>query len=209
MSRYRGPRLRIVRRLGNLPGLTSKIPKKEKPPGQHGPSKQNNRKKKESQYGIRLKEKQKLRFHYGVTETQLLNYVKKARKSKGSTGELLIQLLEMRLDNVVFRLGMAPTIAAARQTILHGHILLNGEKLTIPSYNLRANDKISVAQKKQSHSLITSFREMSNLNVKELPLHLSFQNESNEGTIQKIADRDSIGLKVNILLIVEFYSRKI
>lgn len=210
MSRYRGPRLRIVRRLGSLPGLTSKIPKKEKPPGQHGPSKQNNRKKKESQYGIRLKEKQKLRFHYGITETQLLNYVKKARKSKGSTGELLIQLLEMRLDNVVFRLGMAPTIAAARQAILHGHILLNEEKVTIPSYSLRAKDKISVAQKKQSRSLITSFREASTAStLQELPLHLNFQKEVNEGIIQKMADSDSIGLKINILLIVEFYSRKI
>ena len=209
MSRYRGPRLRIVRRLGELPGLTSKIPKKEKPPGQHGPNKQANRRRKESQYGIRLKEKQKLRFHYGVTETQLLNYVKKARKSKGSTGELLLQLLEMRLDNVVFRLGMAPTIAAARQAILHGHILLNGEKITIPSYNSRAKDKISVAQKKQSRELITSFRGTSGSTVHELPLYLAFQNESNEGVVQKTADRESIGLKVNELLIVEFYSRKI
>ena len=209
MSRYRGPRLRIIRRLGELPGLTSKIPKKEKPPGQHGPSKQNNRKRKESQYGIRLKEKQKLRFHYGVTETQLLNYVKKARKSKGSTGELLLQLLEMRLDNIVFRLGMAPTIAAARQAILHGHILLNGEKITIPSYQSKAKDKISIAQKKQSHELITLFQEKSNSTLKQLPLHLSLQNESNEGTVHKMADRESIGLKVNELLIVEFYSRKI
>ena len=209
MSRYRGPRLRIVRRLGELPGLTSKIPKKEKPPGQHGPNKQNNRKRKESQYGIRLKEKQKLRFHYGVTETQLLNYVKKARKSKGSTGILLLQLLEMRLDNVVFRLGMAPTIAAARQIILHGHIQLNGEKITIPSYQLRAKDKISISQKKQSRELIASFKETSTSSLKQLPLYLSFQNENNEGIVQKIADRESIGLKVNELLIVEFYSRKI
>lgn len=209
MSRYRGPRLRIVRRLGELPGLTSKIPKKEKPPGQHGPNKQNNRKRKESQYGIRLKEKQKLRFHYGVTETQLLNYVKKARKSKGSTGELLLQLLEMRLDNVVFRLGIAPTIASARQAILHGHILLNGEKITIPSYQSRAKDKISVAQKKQSRELVASFRETSGSVLKQLPAHLTFQAESNEGTVEKTADRESTGLKVNELLIVEFYSRKI
>ena len=210
MSRYRGPRLRIVRRLGELPGLTSKIPKKDKPPGQHGPNKQNNRKRKESQYGVRLKEKQKLRFHYGVTETQLLNYVKRARKSKGSTGELLLQLLEMRLDNIVFRLGMAPTIAAARQAITHGHILLNGEKVTIPSYQSRAKDTISVAQKKQSRELITSLKESANKStLKPLPLHLTFQNESNEGIVKKITDRDGIGLKINELLIVEFYSRKI
>ena len=207
MSRYRGPRLRIIRRLGELPGLTSKIPKKEKPPGQHGPSKSNLRRK-ESQYGIRLKEKQKLRFHYGVTETQLLKYVKQARKSKGSTGELLLQLLEMRLDNVVFRLGMSPTVAAARQAITHGHILINNKKVTIPSYQLQARDKISITQKKESRQLITSFRETPN-SKKPLPLHLTFQNENNEGTVQKLADREAIGLKINELLIVEFYSRKL
>ena len=207
MSRYRGPRLRIIRRLGELPGLTSKIPKKEKPPGQHGPNKSNLRRK-ESQYGIRLKEKQKLRFHYGVTETQLLKYVKRARKSKGSTGELLLSFLEMRLDNVVFRLGMAPTVAAARQAITHGHILINNKKVTIPSYQLQARDKISIAQKKESRQLITSFKETPT-SKKPLPLHLTFQNENNEGTVQKLADRESIGLKVNELLIVEFYSRKL
>ena len=207
MSRYRGPRLRIIRRLGELPGLTSKIPKKEKPPGQHGPNKSNLRRK-ESQYGIRLKEKQKLRFHYGVTETQLLKYVKRARKSKGSTGELLLSFLEMRLDNVVFRLGMAPTVAAARQAITHGHILINNKKVTIPSYQLQARDKISIAQKNESRQLITSFKETPT-SKKPLPLYLTFQNENNEGTVQKLADRESIGLKVNELLIVEFYSRKL
>lgn len=207
MSRYRGPRLRIVRRLGELPGLTSKPPKKENPPGQHGPSKQNNRKRKESQYGIRLQEKQKLRFHYGVTETQLLKYVKHARKSKGSTGELLLQLLEMRLDSVVFRLGMAPTIIAARQAITHGHIQVNQKKVSIPSYQCNPKDQISVTAKKRSRQLVSSFKESKNISL-PLPTYLTVESDSNEGRVTRITDRESIGLKVNELLIVEFYSRK-
>ena len=144
MSRYRGPRLRIIRKLGELPGLTSKSSPRQSPPGQHGTSV-----KKLSQYGIRLQEKQKLRFNYGITESQLIRYVRKARKLKGSTGEILLQLLEMRLDNIVFRLGIAPTIAAARQLIGHGHIVLNNEKVTIPSYDCKINDTISVSTKKK------------------------------------------------------------
>ena len=128
MSRYRGPRLRIVRRLGELPGLTSKTSKNQSRPGQHGMAP-----RKVSQYGIRLQEKQKIRFHYGITESQLIRYVRFARKLKGSTGEILLQLLEMRFDNVVFRLGFAPTMSAARQLIRHGHLRVNGKKATIPS----------------------------------------------------------------------------
>nr|YP_010732101.1 ribosomal protein S4 [Massjukichlorella minus]WDY13015.1 ribosomal protein S4 [Massjukichlorella minus] len=204
MSRYFGPRLRIVRRLGELPGLTAKIPKKQNPPGQHGPN-QGGRKRKLSQYNVRLKEKQKLRFHYGITESQLLRYVRKARQSKGSTGELLLQLLEMRLDSVVFRLGMAPTIAAARQLVSHGHIRLNAQKVTIPSYQCEQQDKISVVQKKHSQQVVTTNLET----ARPLPGHLTFQKENLEGIVTKIADRESIGLKVNELLIVEFYSRKV
>lgn len=208
MSRYRGPRLRIIRRLGELPGLTSKTPKKENPPGQHGPSQQSNRKRKESQYGVRLKEKQKLRFHYGVTEAQLLRYVRQARKSKGSTGELLLQLLEMRFDSVVFRLGLAPTIIAARQLITHGHMQLNGNKVTVPSYQCNPKDTISVTPKKQSRQLLSELKA-SGRAAREMPAHLTLQDDSNEGRVNKTTDRESIGLKVNELLIVEFYSRKI
>ena len=143
MSRYRGPRLRIIRKLGELPGFTTKSSARQTPPGQHGTSV-----KKLSQYGIRLQEKQKLRFNYGITESQLIRYVRKARKIKGSTGEILLQLLEMRLDNIVFRLGIAPTIAAARQLIGHGHIIVNNEKVTIPSYQCKPKDSISVSKKK-------------------------------------------------------------
>ncbi len=193
MSRYRGPRLRIVRRLGELPGFTSKASRKQAPPGQHGKTP-----KKLSQYGIRLQEKQKLRFNYGITESQLIRYVKESRKAKGSTGELLLQLLEMRLDNVVFRLGIAPTIAAARQLILHGHILLNNQKTTIPSYHCKPKDSIIVSQRKQ---LIN--------NLVEVPPHLSLNRDTMTGSVLGNIDRRSIGLQLNELLVVEFYSRKV
>src|SRR5512146_2719574 len=121
MARYRGPRLRVVRRLGELPGLSRKSPRKAYPPGQHGQDR-----KKKSEYAVRLEEKQKLRFNYGLTEKQLLRYVKKARRAGGSTGLVILQLLEMRLDNTVFRLGFGPTIPAARQIVNHGHICVNG-----------------------------------------------------------------------------------
>ena len=215
MSRYRGPRLRLVRRLGELPGLIS--PKMSSQLHSGGASKgrikledekksnqtERGAQQKESQYSVRLKEKQKVRFHYGVTESQLLKYVKEARNAKGSTGELVLQTLEMRLDNVVFRLGMAPTMAAARQLITHGHILLNGKKVNIPSHQCSQNDKISVPQ--PSRQLINSFLEKSHI----LPEHLHFQKESLEGTVNGITKRESIGLQVNELLVVEFYSRKV
>lgn len=215
MSRYRGPRLRLVRRLGELPGLLSpKISsqvhttgtgkgKRKSEDENRSNQTDRNAQQKESQYSVRLKEKQKVRFHYGVTESQLLKYVKQARNAKGSTGELVLQSLEMRLDSVVFRLGMAPTIPAARQLITHGHIQLNGKKVNIPSYQCSQNDKISVPQ--PSRQLITSSLDKSHA----LPEHLHFQKESLEGTVNGITKRESIGLQINELLVVEFYSRKV
>jgi len=202
MSRYRGPRLRIVRRLGELPGFTTKPVKRSTPPGQHGSTP-----KKLSQYGIRLQEKQKLRYNYGITESQLIRYVRQAKKIKGSTGEILLQLLEMRLDNIVFRLGMAPTIASARQLISHGHILLNNKKVTIPSYLCKPKDMVSVAQKKHSRELITTFLNNSTETV--LPSHISFNKENLIGSIHSVVNRQWIGLNLNELLIVEYYSRKL
>ena len=199
MARYRGPRLRIVRRLGELPGLTSKIPKSQNPPGQHGASA-----KKLSQYGIRLQEKQKLRFHYGLSESQLIGYVKKARQLKGSTGDLLLQLLEMRLDNIVFRFGLAPTIPAARQLIRHGHVFVNNQKETIPSYQSSPQDQIRVDFKK--NFLQKNFQIE---NKKGIPTFLNWDEEKSLGVVNSKADRDSVGLKLNELFIVEFYSRKV
>merc|ERR1712194_539541 len=124
MSRYRGPKLRITRRLGNLPGLTQKISKKTARPGQYRKT-SNDGKNKTTEYGIRLEEKQKLKFNYGISENQLYSYVKEARRRNGITGLILLQLLEMRLDTICFSLGLASTIAGARQLVNHGHITVN------------------------------------------------------------------------------------
>ncbi len=200
MSRYRGPRLKIIRRLGNLPGFTSKTAFKQE-------SKYNGKKKEPSQYTVRLKEKQKLRFNYGLTESQLIKYMKTARKTKGATGEILLQLLEMRLDNIIFRLGITPTIASARQLISHGHILVNNQKVTIPSYQCEIKDIIAVSQKKNSRNLITKFLENSNLN--SIPTHLSFDKDTLTGKINTVASRQSLNFDLNELLIVEYYSRRV
>ena len=204
MSRYRGPRLRIVRRLGELPGLTRKLSKKENPPGQHGSSGAN---KKSSQYSIRLREKQKLRYNYGITEKQLLNYMKKARKAKGSSGEILLKLLEMRIDNIVFRLGMAPTIVAARQLVSHGHITINGSLLDIPSYICQPKDVVSVKENKASKKLVETFME--SISGDSIPEHLSFNKTTLSGEVKSIVQRNWISLKINELLVIEYYSRKV
>lgn len=203
MSRYRGPRLRIVRRLGELPGLTQKTSKKVNPPGQHGAAAAN---QKISPYGLRLKEKQKLRFHYGLNEGQLLRYIRQARQAKGSTGETLLQFLEMRLDNIVYRLGMAPTILAARQLVLHGHILVNQQAINIPSYQCVIQDEIAVKSNKTSKDLVQNFIENSNKRI--LPDHLLFKVDSLVAKVTQMIPRNAIGLKMNELLVVEFYSRQ-
>lgn len=207
MSRYRGPKLRIVRRLGELPGLTQKDCSRNFPPGQHGPKKKltGNQKAKESQYAVRLKEKQKLRFNYGINERQLLKYIREARRRKGSTGEVLLQLLETRLDNIVFRLGFAPTIAAARQLVTHGHILVNQQKINIPSYICKINDVISVNE--VSKPLIT--KSLNRVNLTQVPLFLDLNQEKLIATVTNSVSRNMVGLQINELLVVEFYSRKV
>jgi len=203
MSRYRGPRLRITRRLGDLPGLTTKTSNKLNSPGQHGASSS----KKFSQYALQLREKQKLRYNYGVTERQLLNYVKKSRKGKGSSGVLLLTLLEMRADNIVFRLGLAPTIPSARQLITHGHILINSKASSGPSYLCQKGDVISVRNSDVSKNLVKSFIEASGNN--SVPSHLSFNRDLLEGKINDLVNRNSISLVINELLVVKYYFRKV
>ena len=202
MSRYRGPRLKIIRRLGELPGFTKKTTTKKNSSNQYSSNK-----KKFSQYAIRLQEKQKLRFNYGLTESQLIKYVQAARKTKGATGEVLLQLLEMRLDNIVFRFGITNTIAASRQLISHGHILVNNKKLTIPSYQCEIKDIISVSTNKNSRNLMTMFFENSDLH--NVPNHLSFDKQNLTGQINDIVSRQSVNLDLNELLIVEYYSRRV
>jgi small subunit ribosomal protein S4 len=193
MSRYIGPRSKIVRRLGELPGLTRKVVT----------SKKQNLKKKSSQYGIRLETKQKLRFHYGVNEKQLVRYVKKARSLNGSTGKLLLKLLEMRLDNIVFRAGLAPTIPASRQMISHGHILINSNRMNIPSYQCKLNDKIEI-NKKASQPTESANKQ---LEIGSIPSHLEFNIKENRVTILNNFNYEEVGLDLNELLIVEYYSR--
>nr|AWI68318.1 ribosomal protein S4 [Pediastrum duplex]AWI68512.1 ribosomal protein S4 [Pediastrum duplex] len=169
MSRYLGPRLRIIRRIGKLRGFTRKKPFRRSfkgrgalegkvlPPGQHGLTKLFKSRpfdSSESDYLIRLKVKQRLRYNYGINEKQLVKYVRQAKKMKESTGQVLLQLLEMRLDNIVFRLNMAPTIVAAKQLISHGHIRVNNQKVNIPSYMCKPKDVISVAMKEKSLKLV-------------------------------------------------------
>ena len=164
------------------------------------------RRKKKSQYRIRLEEKQKLRFHYGLTERQLLKYVRIAGKAKGSTGQVLLQLLEMRLDNILFRLGMASTIPAARQLVNHRHILVNGHIVDIPSYRCKPRDIITVRDEQKSRALIKNY--LDSPPREELPKHLTLHPFQYEGLVNQIIDSKWVGLKINELLVVEYYSRQ-
>nr|YP_009573307.1 ribosomal protein S4 [Calotropis gigantea]YP_009574080.1 ribosomal protein S4 [Calotropis procera]AWH10792.1 ribosomal protein S4 [Calotropis procera]QBM31273.1 ribosomal protein S4 [Calotropis gigantea]QBM31361.1 ribosomal protein S4 [Calotropis procera] len=200
MSRYRGPRLKKIRRLGALPGLTNKRPRA-------GNDRRNqSRSGKKSQYRIRLEEKQKLRFHYGLTERQLLKYVHIAGKAKGSTGQVLLQLLEMRLDNILFRLGMASTIPAARQFVNHRHILVNGHIVDLPSYRCKPGDIITVKDEQKSKALIQ--KSLDSSSHQELPSHLILQPFQYKGLVNQIIDSKWVGLKIKELLVVEYYSRQ-
>nr|CAL39347.1 small ribosomal protein 4 [Fuscocephaloziopsis crassifolia] len=202
MSRYRGPRVKIIRRLGVLPGLTSKTLKSKSNYIDRSTSN-----KKVSQYRIRLEEKQKLRFHYGLTERQLLKYVRIARKAKGSTGQVLLQLLEMRLDNIIFRLGMAPTIPGARQLVNHRHISMNNDMIDIPSYNCDPGDIITMRNKRKSELLITK-----NINLFQklkMPSHSTFDPTQLQGSVNQIVNREGVNLKINELLVAEYYSRQV
>nr|AGW04520.1 ribosomal protein S4 [Eustegia minuta] len=202
MSRYRGPRLKKIRRLGTLPGLTNKSPRAGNDLRNQSPS------GKKSQYRIRLEEKQKLRFHYGLTERQLLKYVHIAGKAKGSTGQVLLQLLEMRLDNILFRLGMASTIPAARQFVNHRHILVNGHIVDIPSYRCKPRDIITVKDEQKSKALIQKSLDSSSDRKLQVPSHLILQPFQYKGLVNQIIDSNWVGLQINELLVVEYYSRQ-
>nr|QGA86528.1 ribosomal protein S4 [Hymenostegia brachyura] len=200
MSRYRGPRFKKIRRLGSLPGLTTKRPRA-------GSDLRNqSRSGKKSQYRIRLEEKQKLRFHYGLTERQMLKYVRIARKAKGSTGRVLLQLLEMRLDNILFRLGMASTIPQARQFVNHRHVLVNSRIVDIPSYRCKPQDIIKARDEQKSKTMIQNV--LDSPPREELPKHLTLHPFQYKGLVNQIVDSKWIGLKINELLVVEYYSRQ-
>ena len=205
MSRYRGPKLRICRRLGTLPGLTKKISNKKTRPGQHGKAIDNNSKK-TTEYGVRLEEKQKLKYNYGLTESQLYRYVKEARRRNGVTSLVLIQLLEMRLDTLCFTLGFATSIGQARQLVNHGHITINNKVVNIPSFQCRLNDVVGVKEK--STSLLLVQTNLKNNQTRELPAHLKFDTSKLEAIVLDYCDRNDLPLQLDELLVIEYYSRR-
>jgi len=194
--------LRVVRRLGELPGLSRKAPRRAYPPGQHGQGR-----RKLSEYAVRLQEKQKLRFNYGVSEKQLVRYMVKARRASGSTGTTLLEYLEMRLDNTIFRLGMAGTIPGARQLVGHGHITINDRVMDIPSYQCRPGDVIAVRKRERSKQLV--LRNMEFPGLAHIPSHLEFDKDKLVGKVNSVIEREWVAIQVNELLVVEYYSRKV
>nr|YP_009259087.1 ribosomal protein S4 [Sequoia sempervirens]ALB36993.1 ribosomal protein S4 [Sequoia sempervirens] len=207
MSRYRGPRLKIINRLKILPGLSKKTPNRSEQPSK----KKHSKPPKPSKYPVRLKEKQRLRFHYGLAERQLLQYVRIAKRAKGSTGQVLLQLLEMRLDNILFRLGMALSIPEARQLVNHRHILVNDRIVDIPSYRCKPQDFISIKDKQRLRNIINKNIDNFKKDKMRVPPHLKLIKKKSQysGLVHKIIDNSRIGLKINELLVVEYYSRRV
>jgi small subunit ribosomal protein S4 len=202
MSRYTGPRLRVARALGcDLPGLTTNtIERNPLRPGQHGAQKQ-----KLSDYGLRLREKQKLRFNYGVGETQLRNLMLLARKSAGSPGDKLVELLERRLDNVVFRAGFAATIPAARQLVTHGHVRLNDRRVTIPSIRLLAGDRVTIALKSRDNAHVRAALS----SCAHRPDWLEFDERELCATMRAAPTTESLLVSVDLRMVVEFYANRL
>lgn len=209
MARYTGPKFRLDRREGTnlfLKGKRSLSPKHpiEKkgavPPGQHG---NKSLRRKRSDYGIQLREKQKVKRMYGLLERQFRRYYEAAAKKKGATGETLLQNLETRLDNVVYRLGLASSRAQARQLTTHGHVIVNSEKVNIPSYALKVGDVVGLSEKAQKFILVKEATEA--IKADELPGWLD--RKALVGKVKALPAREEIGADINEQLIVEFYSR--
>ena len=201
MARYTGPKTKIARKFGEaIFGDDKSFEKKSYPPGQHG---QNRRRGKKSEYAIQLMEKQKAKYTYGILERQFRNIFAKANRSKGVTGEVLLQLCESRLDNVVFRMGISPTRSGARQLVSHRHITVNGEIVNIPSYSLKAGDVVGVREKSKSLQTIQDSLSASS-NVYEW---ITWNSEKKEGTYVSIPERLQIPENIKEQLIVELYSK--
>ncbi|MDR1543123.1 MAG: 30S ribosomal protein S4 [Prevotellaceae bacterium] len=201
MARYIGPTSKIARKFGEpIFGPDKSQAKRNFPPGQQG----QNRRKKTSEYGVQLKEKQKAKYTYGVLEKQFRNLFEKAQSKKGITGEILLQLLECRLDNVVFRLGIAPTRAAARQLVSHKHITVNGGVLNIPSYQVKQGDVIAVREKNKSLVVITE--SLAGFNHSKYAW-LEWDNHLFAGKFLHIPEREDIPENIKEQLIVELYSK--
>lgn len=200
MSRYTGPSWKISRRLGiSLSGTGKELEKRSYAPGQHGP----NARGKKSEYGQQLTEKQKLRHMYGMTERQFKNLYNKAGKLQGLHGENFMILLETRLDNLVYRLGLARTRRAARQLVNHGHVLVDGKRVDIPSYSVKPGQTISLREKSANLAVVAEAIEVNNF----VPEYLSFDADAKVGTFVRMPERSELSAEINEQLIVEFYSR--
>ncbi|MCQ2189214.1 MAG: 30S ribosomal protein S4 [Paludibacteraceae bacterium] len=201
MARYIGPKSRISRRFGEaIFGPDKVLSKRTNPPGQHGV----NRRKKSSEYGVQLNEKQKAKYTYGVLERQFRNLFDKAARAKGITGEILLQLLECRLDNIVYRLGIAPTRSAARQLVSHKHIVVDGQVVNIPSYSVKPGQVIGVREKSKSLEVIET--ALSGFNHAKYAW-LEWDNTSMSGKYLHIPERADIPENIKEQLIVELYSK--
>ncbi|MEN0650126.1 30S ribosomal protein S4 [Caldifermentibacillus hisashii] len=200
MARYTGPSWKISRRLGiSLSGTGKELEKRPYAPGQHGP----NQRKKLTEYGLQLQEKQKLRFMYGLNERQFHNTFIKAGKMKGVHGENFMILLESRLDNLVYRLGLARTRRQARQLVNHGHILVDGRRVDIPSYIVKPGQTIGVREKSRNLQIIKEAIDVNNF----VPDFLTFDEDKLEGTYSRLPERSELPAEINESFIVEFYSR--
>ena len=201
MARYTGPKTKIARKFGEpIFGPDKVLQKRNFPPGQHG----QNRRRKTSEYGIQLREKQKAKYTYGVLEKQFRNLFEKASSMKGITGELLLQLLESRLDNVVYRLGVASTRAAARQLVLHRHITVNGAVVNIPSYQVKPGDVVGVREKSKSLEVIAD--ALAGFNHTKYPW-IEWDETLKAGKFLHVPAREDIPENIKEQLIVELYSK--
>ena len=201
MARYIGPKSKIARKFGEpIFGEDKVLAKKNFPPGQHGA----NKRRKTSEYGVQLREKQKAKYTYGVLEKQFRNLFEKASRTKGVKGEVLLQLLESRLDNVVYRLGLAPTRAAARQLVLHRHIVVNGSVLNIASYSVKPGDVVGVREKAKSLEVIAD--ALAGFNHSKYPW-IEWDEATKSGKFLHVPAREDIPENIKEQLIVELYSK--
>ena len=202
MARYTGPKTKIARKFGEpIFGEDKVLAKRNYPPGQHG----NNKRRKLSEYGTQLKGKQKAKYTYGVLEKQFRNLFNKASRKEGVTGELLLQMLECRLDNIVYRLGIAPTRAAARQLVLHRHITVNGSVLNIPSYSVKPGEVVAVREKSKSLEVIED--ALAGFNHSKYPW-IEWEESVKGGKLLHLPQREDIPENIKEQLIVELYSKQ-
>ena len=202
MARYTGPRVRISRRFGTpIFGPSKYLERKNYGPGMHGPKSR----RKNTDYALGLIEKQKFRYYYGLLERQFRGVYERALRRRGVTGETMLQILEFRLDNVVFHLGFGSTRAAARQMVGHGHVKVNGRKVNISSYALKVNDVVEVRDSSVSRQMAT--RSLESSTSRSVPDWLSLNRDAFKGTVLRVPSRDEIQPIANEQAVVEFYSR--